>query len=66
MKIKRQIIALPLAAILFFAISANARENGATGHRQTNPANNRGNTQDQLASSCTPASAKTDLDINNV
>ncbi len=66
MKIKRQIIALPLAAILFFAISANARENGATGHRQANPANNRGNTQDQLASSCTPASAKTDLDINNV
>lgn len=66
MKIKRQIIALPLAAILFFAGAANARENGATGHRQENPDNSRGNTQDQLASSCTPASAKTDLDINNV
>jgi len=67
MKIKRQLIALPVAAMLFFAGSANARENGATGHRQGNPAaNSRGNTQDQLASSCTPASAKTDLDINNV
>jgi hypothetical protein len=66
MKIKRQIIALPFAAILLFAGSASARENGATGHRQSNPNVTRGNTQDQLQSSCTPAAAKTDLDINNV
>ncbi|CAN5769006.1 hypothetical protein BH11BAC7_BH11BAC7_17270 [soil metagenome] len=66
MKIKRQIIALPLAAFMFFAISANARENGANGHRQGNSSANRGNSQDQLQASCTPAAAKTDLDINNV
>lgn len=66
MKIKRQIIALPLAAVMFLAISAGARENGADGHRQGNPSANRGNSQDQLQASCTPASAKTDLDINNV
>jgi hypothetical protein len=66
MKIKRKIIALPALAIFFFAVSLNARENGATGHRQTNSTGNRQNTQDQLASSCTPGSAKTDLDINNV
>ncbi len=66
MKIKRQIIALPLAALMLFALSANARENGANGHRQSNPSANRGNSQDQLQASCTPAAAKTDLDINNV
>lgn len=66
MKIKRHIIALPALAILLFAASAEARENGATGHRKANPDNQRGNTQDQLAASCTPAAAKTDLDINNV
>ncbi len=66
MKIKRQFIALPFAAVMFFAISANARENGATGNRQSNPSANRGNSQDQLQASCTPAAAKTDLDINNV
>src|SRR5215218_2050664 len=66
MKIKRQIIALPLAALMLFAVSANARENGANGNRQGNSSANRGNSQDQLQASCTPASAKTDLDINNV
>jgi hypothetical protein len=66
MKIKRQIIALPLVAALLFAVSLNARENGANGHRQGNSANSRGNSQDQLEASCTPAAAKTDLDINNV
>lgn len=66
MKIKRNIIALPAAALLFFATNAEARENGASGHRYSNPGTARGNTQDQLASSCTPAAAKTDLDINNV
>jgi hypothetical protein len=66
MKIKRQIIALPFAAVMFFAISASARENGANGHRQGNSSTYRGNSQDQLEASCTPAAAKTDLDINNV
>lgn len=63
MKIKRNIIALPAAAMFLFAINADARENGATGHRS---ASHRETTQDQLAASCTPAAAKTDLDINNV
>lgn len=66
MKIKRNIIALPALALVLFATSAEARENGATGHRSANPGNKRTTTQDQLAASCTPASAKTDLDINNV
>jgi hypothetical protein len=66
MKIKRQIIALPFAALMFFAIPASARENGASGHRQSNPSAYRDNSQDQLQASCTPAAAKTDLDINNV
>ncbi|MDQ3108647.1 MAG: T9SS C-terminal target domain-containing protein [Bacteroidota bacterium] len=66
MKIKRQIIALPLVAVMLFAIPVNARENGANGNRQGNSSANRGNSQDQLQASCTPASAKTDLEINNV
>ena len=64
MKIKRKLITLPAAAIFAFAVPAGARENGATGRAGGNSA--RVTTQDQLASSCTPASAKTDLDINNV
>jgi hypothetical protein len=64
MKIKRKLIALPAAAIFCFAVSAEARENGATGRYGSS--SNRVTTQDQLAASCTPAAAKTDLDINNV
>jgi hypothetical protein len=67
MKIKRNIIALPAAAMFLFAIHAEARENGANGHRSSSPGSTqRVTAQDQLAASCTPASAKTDLDINNV
>jgi hypothetical protein len=66
MKIKRNLIALPAAAMILIAVQADARENGASGHRSASTSNQRGNTQDQLAASCTPASAKTDLDINNV
>jgi hypothetical protein len=67
MKIKRNIIALPAAAILLFTVQVDARENGANGHRNSNPGSTyREASHDQLAASCTPAAAKTDLDINNV
>src|SRR5574337_903060 len=65
MKIKRNLIALPTAAVMLFAIQAGARENMGNGHRSSN-SGNRQQTQDQLAASCSPATAKTDLDINNV
>lgn len=63
MKIKRQIL-LPAIAILAFTATIDARENGAlpgqrVGSNQRNPG-------EELAASCTPAAAKTDLDINNV
>lgn len=64
MKIKRKIIALPALALVLFAATAEARENRASGHSTVNPGYQR--TQDLLAASCTPAAAKTDLDINNV
>jgi len=66
MKIKRQFIVVPVAAMLAFSINAEARENGADGGRRSNPNNRNGNSSDQLLASCTPATAKTDLDINNV
>ena len=66
MKINRQIRSLSIAVFICFATTAIGRENGATGQRQSNTSSSRWNGQDQLAASCTPASAKTDLDINNV
>lgn len=65
MKIKRQIFAVPVAVALAFSISADARENGALGGRIGSNQRN-GNSSEQLLASCTPATAKTDLDINNV
>ncbi|MBI3509220.1 MAG: T9SS C-terminal target domain-containing protein [Bacteroidetes bacterium] len=64
MKIKFSIIAILISAAMFFSFAASARENGANGHREASA--HRVTTQDQLASSCTPATAKTDLDVNNV
>ncbi|HTL81583.1 MAG TPA: hypothetical protein VL651_07755, partial [Bacteroidia bacterium] len=68
MKIKRILFAISSTALLLFSISVNARENGASGHRQasSNANSARNSTGDQLEASCTPATAKTDLDINNV
>lgn len=64
MKIKRQII---LSAIAIFAISiaVEARENGAL-PGQRNAGNARLSSGQDLAASCTPGAAKTDMDINNV
>lgn len=54
---------LPALVLLLSTNEALARENGAVdGHRSSQ----RIQQQDNLASSCTPAAAKTDLDINNV
>lgn len=66
MKIKRQLFVIPATAAILLSLNADARENGAFGGRIA-PSNNRGVTPDQqLLASCTPATAKTDLDINNV
>lgn len=65
MKIKRPYFILPAVALMAFAISADARENGASGNRRGNNAA-RASSSDQLAASCTPATAQTDLDVNNV
>ncbi|HTF03356.1 MAG TPA: T9SS C-terminal target domain-containing protein, partial [Bacteroidia bacterium] len=64
MKIKRQII---LSAVAIFAISTaiDARENGALPGQRVG-SNARFSSGENLAASCTPATAKTDLDINNV
>lgn len=61
MKIKRQII-LPVIAILAMTATVDARENGYSGRYSAN----RLDPGQDLAASCTPAAAKTDLDINNV
>lgn len=64
MKIKRQIF-LPAIAILAFAATIDAKENvDLNGHRSGQ--SNRYGSSDQIASACTPATAQTDLDINNV
>lgn len=62
MKIKRQIF-LPAIAILAFSATVDARENGALPGQRSG---SRYNSGEEVAASCTPASAKTDLDINNV
>lgn len=67
MKIKRQIIVIPVAALLFFSSTVTARENGAQPGRRAEGSQMRGNSgNQQVLASCTPATAKTDLDINNV
>ncbi len=63
MKIKRQIVLSAIALLAIFT-AVGARENGATGHRVGQ--SNRNSSGEDLAASCTPATAKTDLDINNV
>lgn len=63
MKIKRQII-LPAIAILAVSATVDARENGYSGRYSGNSSRN--GSGEELAASCTPATAKTDLDINNV
>lgn len=65
MNTKRPYYILPVAAAMAFAVTAGARENGASGNRQ-GFSGNRGNSSQQLAASCTPATAQTDLDVNNV
>jgi hypothetical protein len=65
MNTKRPYYILPVAAAMAFAVTAGARENGASGNRQ-GYSGNRGNSSQQLAASCTPATAQTDLDVNNV
>jgi hypothetical protein len=64
MRITRKIF-LPAMAMLLLAATASARENvGPNGHRVSNGNNYRSG--EDVAATCTPASAKTDLDINNV
>jgi hypothetical protein len=65
MKIKRNLHVWSLTAVMALTVAASARENGASGGRRPN-GSMRVTTQDQLAASCTPATAKTDLEINNV
>jgi hypothetical protein len=65
MNIKRHYKFLSALALVGLTISANARENGAIpGGRMAG--SGRYSSGDQLAASCTPATAKTDMDINNV
>ena len=65
MKITRKFI-LPAIAILALTATVDARENGAAeGHRMSGNGNRYGS-GDDLLSTCTPAAAKTDLDVNNV
>lgn len=64
MKIKRQII-LSAAAILALALQIDARENVPNGERRDGGFRAYDPGQ-EVAASCTPATAKTDLDINNV
>lgn len=65
MKITRNFI-LPAIAFLALTATVDARENGATlGHRVGGNGNRNGSGEDLLAT-CTPAAAKTDLDVNNV
>ncbi len=63
MKITRKIL-LPAIAILALSATVDARENGASGRLAGN--GNRNGSSEDLAATCTPAAAKTDLDINNV
>lgn len=64
MKITRKIF-LPAIAILALSATVEARENGASrGYRVSN--GNRYQSGQDVAATCTPAAAKTDLDINNV
>ena len=63
MKITRKIF-LPAIAVLAFTATVGARENGASGNRVSN--GNRVQSGEDVAATCTPAAAKTDLDVNNV
>lgn len=65
MKITRKIF-LPAIAILAFSATVDARENGALpGHRVSGNGNRLSSGED-VAATCTPGAAKTDLDVNNV
>ncbi|TND03929.1 MAG: hypothetical protein FD123_3888 [Bacteroidetes bacterium] len=66
MKIKRQLLAIPVATAILFSIHADARENGARGQAQTPNSQRNVDPSNQLLASCTPATSKTDLDFNNV
>jgi hypothetical protein len=63
MKIIRKVF-LPAIAILALSAAADARENGAPNGNRTNA--NRIQSAEDVAATCTPATSKTDLDINNV
>lgn len=64
MKIKRQIV-LSAVAILALSTAIDARENGALPGQRVG-SNARYSSGEELAASCTPGTAKTDIDINNV
>jgi hypothetical protein len=60
----KRLLILPALILFAWTTAVNARENiGGSGHRSVS---NNNREADNLASTCTPASAKTDIDVNNV
>lgn len=62
MNIKRHYLIFSVAALITLSLTGIARENGASGNRRANT----NASFERLAAACSPASARTDLDVNNV